>query len=174
MAESKGTLRVMAVVLAALGLVAAALAAAPAAGVYDSAAGQVNIYSYPTQDILSIHIKPQGGGPYTMVQAEDGWRMEDGRPLEDTKADLVATYLAYLYSDHAVEDVKEEYGLEPALSEASFELADGTVCRVGFGNATVDGRSVYMSAEGKTYTLPREGYDIIFTPPGEMVEAKGE
>lgn len=127
---------------------------------------QVSLLSIRTSDLTQVEFASDSGVS-TIFQNDDGWAWADGTVINSETADLMVTFLSYLYSDDVVKRGETDYvkyGLDPPQRIVAFETKEGERHVVEFGNVTATGKSVYMRLDGSdtVYTISYDAYDIIF------------
>lgn len=127
---------------------------------------QISLVSVRIPDLKWVEII-RDDSTERILQKENGWEWVNGTSINAETADLMVTFLAYLYSEDVVcrnETDFMQYGLEPPIDIAVFETTSGERHTVEFGNITATGRSVYMRLDktDTVYTISFEAYDIIF------------
>lgn len=167
MIESKRTIMLLLAMIGVLALLLGVLMILPQAASYNAQQDEISIFSYPTSEVARIDITRKDR-VYTMLQDETGWHSQDGTELDYGSADLLVTFLSYLYSDNLVEAHAKDlgiYDLETPGDIAVFYLVDQTHHTVSFGAETVNGKSVYMRVDDAdtVYTISWDAHDIIFS-----------
>ncbi len=166
MEESRRSIIILLIAAGMLALILAMLQAWPKAQGNDESLNNINIFDYKTTEIQSVTLI-RNSAKRIMIQKNKEWMLEDGTKLDYNDADLLVTFISYLYSDNLVEEHtrnKGLYGLEDPPALVSFTLMDGSGHLIEFGNMTADQKSIYMLIDGQdtVYTMPVDIFNIIF------------
>ena len=183
--QENGKPKALLIVLAALLAVAASLyfllrPSVPAGmGETDGKTASLTLLNYDENLIERVTVHPSRTEPYTLVSADDGFRLENDPdyPLREQTVQILLHYAVHLTADEQVAEADvsahtkqpdmSEYGLQPGVCSVDVKLTTGEEYSIALGNATPMDEVRYsaaVSGNRSVYTVTSDVMDALNVP----------